>query len=114
MSKKFTSNDIDKAFQAGIKTHSIPSPETKERLIKMETNYNNMVDKMEEIKVDNNREHKEIKEMICEVSNKIERALETKANKWVEGVMIWMGITIGTGFVGLLGWLIVEAIKRFQ
>lgn len=43
-----------------------------------------------------------IEKMVYAFDAKLDQALSKKADKWVERVMIWAGITVGTVIVGIL------------
>jgi len=75
--------------------------EEKERIAILETNHKNIMEKIEEIleKVDN-------------LEKKLDCALDKKANIWVEKVLIWLGIIIGTGILGYIGSLIIKVIEK--
>jgi len=60
----------------------------------------------------NNKDHLEIKELISEMSKKIDKALEKKANKWVEKVVVWGLSCVGVVFIGLLvRWVVLLELK---
>jgi len=89
------------------KEHDAPSPETRERLVKLETNYCNMAEKIDELSNKVDEGFKRIEEQIA-------AALKTKANVWVENVLIAAGATIGVGFLGVIGWMIIQAIQQWH
>jgi hypothetical protein len=98
MEKTYTQEDLNRAFETGKslnKIHNFPSPETRERLATLETNQNNFMTELQEIK-----------SMIKELDGKISCALEKKADKWVEQVLIWVGITIVGVAITIIGFLI--------
>lgn len=95
--KQFTQKDLNMALETGKRIgkgegHNVSAPETRERLAKLETNQNNL---MQEIQ--------EIKQMIKDLGNKLDCALEKKADKAEVEVMKkdltdlrgWMWKTIG-------------------
>jgi hypothetical protein len=84
--------------------HSEPSPETRERLAKLETNQLNYMEQ-------NTKEHQELKELIIGIKQDLKETLEKKANIWVEKVLIWIGIAIGTGIVGFVTWFISTGMQ---
>jgi len=114
MERKFTQQDVDKAYDTGLKNgHYNPNKETKNFMEESRRVMNNLENtiiknqqKMEDLISQNTKEHEELKNLITE-------SLKGKANKWVEKVMIGTGATFGIGFMSLLGWLIIEGIKRF-
>ena len=90
--------NIQKMVDESIRTsHTEPSPETRERLIKLETC-------MEQ----NVKDHQELKELILGIKTDLKDALETKAGRWVEKVIIWTGIAIGGTLVAFITWLIKD------
>ena len=42
---------------------------------------------------------------------KLDSALDKKANIWVEKVLIWIGGLVATGILTYLGWLIIKLIS---
>ena len=60
---------------------------------------------------DNKEQHLEIKELVMAMDEKITKALDKKAGKWVESIIIWFGSIIGVGLIGYLGALIVKLIN---
>lgn len=79
--------------------HNYPSPETRERLSILETSQKNIMQEIQELKV-------MIKELRCE----IKEVLDTKANKWVENVMLWGCLALGGGVVAFLTWFISTGV----
>ena len=77
------------------------SPET--RIALLESNHETLMEKIESILI-----------RFDKFEEKLDIALEKKAGKWVEGVIKWFGITIGTGILGYLGLLIVKAIEQLN
>ncbi len=64
----------------------------------------------------NNEDHKEMKDMIKSFGNKLDTALEKMdnkfASKWTEKAWVWLFISAGTVFVGLLvRWLVTLELK---
>ena len=99
--KKLTSTE---AYELGRKIgsgegHDKSSPETRERLSILETSQKNIMEEIQELKV-------MIKEMRCE----IKEVLETKANKWVENVMLWGCLALGGGIVAFITWFISSGV----
>ena len=116
---------IQKAYEIGRRIgrsddHCKPSRETIEMIAELKTKTLLTEQKMDDLieKVDGgfkqlnermDKDNAEHKEMMTEVRQMVEE----KANKWVEKMAIWIGITFGLGFLTLLGWLILNAIKIF-
>lgn len=98
--KKWTDRKLIEETIRSMSLHSEPAPETRERLVKLETNHNNIMEKIEEIlkRFDN-------------FETKLDCALEKKANVWVEKVIVWLGIFIGAGVLTYFGSLIVKVIE---
>lgn len=63
-----------------------------------------MMDKLNEFQIENKEQHSEIKEMI-------EKALASKADRWVQDVIKWLGILVGGGVLTYLGSLIIKVIE---
>lgn len=79
--------------------HIYPSPETRERLTKLEVNQTNYMEQ-------NTKEHKEIKVLIMEIKKDLKDAINTKANKWVEDAIKWVAYTtIGAMILGVIGFV---------
>jgi hypothetical protein len=74
------------------------------RIALLEQSTTNIMDKLNEYQEENREQHKELKEMI-------EKALLTKAGKWTEGVIKWVGISVGVGVLGYFGTLIIKVIE---
>lgn len=97
--------DLDKEakiYNEGFKkgqSHMQSAPETRERLSVLEINLKLSMEQ-------NTKEHLEIKEAINEIKQTLKCALEGKANRWVEQVMIWVGIAIGGGIITFITWYI--------
>ena len=116
--------NIHKVVQEAINSsHPEPAPETRERLAKLETNQQNFMDKLEENQIANEKAHERLMSSITEfhavtnnslkgMEEKLDRALDKKANIWVEKVLIWLGAVIGVGLIGYLGTLLVRVIEH--
>lgn len=105
--------DIHKVVQEAIKSsHNEPSPETKERLVALEINLNNMMEKLEQSIQDNKEAHSAIMDSIKSFEEKLDIAIGKKADKWVEKVLIWAGMTIGAGVLTLVvRWVILLELQ---
>lgn len=90
-------------FERVSETYGEPAPETRERLAKLETNHTNIMEKIEEILI-----------RFDKFEDKLDRALDKKANIWVEKVLIWLGVFIGAGILGYLGTLIIGTMNHLQ
>lgn len=96
----------------GKNTHNEPAPETRERLTKLETNHQNLMEKIEENQKLNEDAHKAIMVVVEKIDSKLDSALEKKAGIWVEKVLIWLGIVIGGGVLGYIGMLLIKVIEK--
>ena len=54
------------------------------------------------------KEISEIKKIVSGFDEKLDRALDKKANKWVERVLIWAGVTVGAS---ILTYVVSSIIK---
>ena len=122
--------EFDKKWNSRYKehvsrSHELPSPETRERLVALEVNQTNIMEKLEANQIENEKAHDRIMQSlkefhdttnyaIGEISNKLDKALEKKADKWVQTVVTWLGYTIGTGLLAVVGGLIIKAIIHFN
>jgi uncharacterized membrane protein YoaK (UPF0700 family) len=80
----------------------------------LEINQKTMAENLKELKDDvklgfdkTDKSFDEIKLLIKEVSN-------SKANKWVESFILWVGAIVGAGFLGYLGNLVYKATINFK
>lgn len=108
MEKTYTKREVEEAYESGRRNgrgdnHPHSAPETKERLQALEINQTNFMEQ-------NSREHAEIKKLIAEIKQDIKEALEGKANKWVERVLIWVGLSIGAGIIAFLTWFFATGV----
>lgn len=76
------------------------SKSTEVRVAVLESEHQNIMEKFEEL----------IKRFDS-FEEKLDKALEKKADKWVEKLIIWLGIFIGTSLLSYLGYLIVKVIE---
>lgn len=87
------------------------SMETRERLVKLETNHANVMEKIDELKNDIRESNDTLLGALEKLENKLDLALEKKANVWVEKVLIWFLIFFATGVLSYIGMLIIKLIK---
>lgn len=91
-------------------------------IAQLETNYINMDKKLDDNQILNEKAHEAImtsmKEFhlstnssLKEMNDKLDKALEKKADVWVERFMIWAGIIIGGGILGYVGSLLIKVIE---
>ena len=86
--------------------------EQREKIITLQVNQKNLMQKLEENQITNEKAHKDILCSIEKMSDKLDRALEKKANKWVETSMIWIFSAIGVTMIGLIiRWLVLLELK---
>jgi len=119
--KLYTQNDMnemrDKSMKAGQtigEGHSNPSPETLKMVGNLDKKLEVYCTKMEDLKETVVEGFKKNGEEHSAMMEAVKAMMDEKANKWTEQVLIGAGSAIGLGFLSLIGWLIVEAIKRFQ
>ena len=72
----------------------------------------NTMIKLNEFKETEATHHIELKELIAEMRAEIKETLDNKAGKWVEGVIKWVGIVIGSGIIGYVGSLLIKVIEN--
>ena len=86
--------------------------EQQDRIISLEVNQKNLMQKLEENQITNEKAHEAILCSIEKMSDKLDVALSKKANKWVETSMIWIFSAIGITMIGLLiRWLVLLELK---
>jgi len=86
--------------------------EQREKIITLQVNQKNLMQKLEENQITNEKAHEAILCSIEKMSDKLDRALEKKANKWVETSMIWIFSAIGVTMIGLIiRWLVLLELK---
>ena len=81
-----TNDEFDKKWNKNYMEHlqvdhDKPSPETREQLAILKTNYNNLMEKVDEIKQENYKQHEELKDAIIKIDEKLNNALTNKADK---------------------------------
>ena len=67
----------------------------------LEQNHLNLMEKIEEIL-----------ERFDKLESKLDYALEKKAGIWVEGVIKWFGICVGSGILGYVGLQLIKVIEK--
>lgn len=67
----------------------------------LETQMKNVIEKVDEGFSNNSKEHKELLALF-------EKALEKKADRWVQQVIIWAGSVVGVAILGALMTLILK------
>ena len=76
---------------------------TRERLAVLETKQCDIMDKLDNIL-----------ERFEEFEAKLDKALEKKANKWVETYTIWFLVFFATGVLGYIGSVLLKAMNHLQ
>ena len=81
-----------------------------ERLLALELNQKNIMEELQRFNQENKDQHNEILGLVKEMGSKLDLALDKKANKWVEKVIIGVVVFVLTGCATYLGALIVQAM----
>lgn len=95
--------DIHKVVDAAVRGALHYEESSKQSAIAIATltaNQENIMEKLEELV-----------KRFDSFEEKLDKALEKKANVWVEKFMVWAGIIIGAGILGYLGSLIIKVIE---
>lgn len=79
--KKWNNRKLIEETISSMGEHNNPSPETREQLAVLKTNYNNLMEKVDEIKEENYKQHEELKNAIVKIDEKLDTALTNKADK---------------------------------
>lgn len=79
--KKWNNRKLIEETISSMGEHNNPSPETREQLAILKTNYNNLMEKVDEIKEENYKQHEELKDVITKIDEKLNNALTNKADK---------------------------------
>lgn len=79
--KKWNNRKLIEETISSMSEHNNPSPETREQLAVLKTNYNNLMEKVDEIKEENYKQHEELKNAIVKIDEKLDTALTNKADK---------------------------------
>jgi chromosome segregation ATPase len=102
MKKEMTIEEKYEDWKKKKTYHEQPSPETRERLVKLETNQFNLMEEIQDIKA-----------MIKELGVKLDCALDKKADKWVQTAMTWFMYAVALGIIGTVGTLILKGIQHY-
>ena len=81
-----------------------------ERMIALEITQKNLMDQLIQFNNDNKEQHSQIFQVLKGLEDKLDLALEKKANKWVEKVIIGAIAFLLTGIFGYLGTLIIKTV----
>lgn len=79
--KKWNNRKLIEETISSMGEHNNPSPETREQLAILKTNYNYLMEKVDEIKEENYKQHEELKNAIVKIDEKLDSALVNKADK---------------------------------
>jgi uncharacterized coiled-coil DUF342 family protein len=79
--KKWNNRKLIEETISSMGEHNNPSPETREQLAILKTNYNYLMEKVDEIKEENYKQHEELKNAIVKIDEKLDTALTNKADK---------------------------------
>jgi uncharacterized coiled-coil DUF342 family protein len=79
--KKWNNRKLIEETISSMGEHNNPSPETREQLAVLKTNYNYLMEKVDEIKEENYKQHEELKNAIVKIDEKLDTALTNKADK---------------------------------
>lgn len=79
--KKWNNRKLIEETISSMSEHNNPSPETREQLAVLKTNYNYLMEKVDEIKEENYKQHEELKNAIVKIDEKLDTALTNKADK---------------------------------
>lgn len=79
--KKWNNRKLIEETISSMGEHNNPSPETREQLAILKTNYNYLMEKVDEIKEENYKQHEELKDAIVKIDEKLDSALVNKADK---------------------------------
>lgn len=96
-------NVVDEAVRGAL-NYDNSSRESAVRIAELQTNQNNIMDKLEEFHIDNKEQH----ELIIRAIENLEKKF---ASKWVEKVFVWFLSILGVGFLTYLGALIIKLIE---
>lgn len=78
----------------------------------LKQNQQTIMEKLVEFQESNREQHEDIRALLKSMEDKLDRALEKKANKWVETGFIWGLSCGGVVFIGLLvRWLVLVEFK---
>jgi hypothetical protein len=76
----------------------------------LEINQSNLMKQLETMNAENKADHKDIMDVIIRLEEKLDKALDRKANKWVEKAIISFVVLVLTGLSSYLGALIWQTI----
>ena len=81
---------------------------TQTRIALLEQNHKTIMEQFKNYSEENTRQHIEVKEMIMAIDDKLQLALDKKANKWVETSWTWVLYTVGGILITAFMWLIIK------
>ena len=74
----------------------------------LETQTSNIMEKLEEFQTDNKEQHQAITRALENFELKLDKALEGKANVWVEKAFSWLLYTVGGFIVSAIMYTIIK------
>lgn len=80
----------------------------RERILLLETNHQQMMDNLEELKTKQKENHAEIKDIIITLREEVKDAMAKKSDIWVEKAVTWLLYTVAGIIVGALMYLVVK------
>lgn len=103
--------------------HTTPAPETRERLKALEIIQTNLMEKLEENQIQNEKAqealmtsmkefHLTTNQSLKDMTDKLDKALEKKAGIWVEKVLYGAGAICGAGILSYIGLQIIKVIEK--
>ena len=84
------------------------------KIATLELNQKNIMEEIQRSNADNKEQHNEILAFIVRLDEKLDVALEKKANKWVERAIVGTVVFVLTGFASYLGVLIVQTMLHME
>jgi len=128
LNKKWTDRKLIEETIKSMNLHNEPAEETKLRLQALELNQKNIMEKLEEHQKTNEKSHETImasmkefhlttNQSLKDMTEKLDKALEKKADKEVVNkiilILFWLGGLIGAGLLTYIGSLIIKATVHF-
>ena len=84
------------------------------KIATLELNQKNIMEELQRFNLENKEQHSEILSFIVRLEEKLDIALEKKANKWMEKAMVGTVVFVLTGFASYLGVLIVQTMLHVK
>jgi len=108
--KKWNTRKIIEETIRTFPSHLQPTPETKERLLILEINQENLMNELKQLNIENKDQHKGIMDIVIRLEEKLDKALEKKANKWVEKAITGFVVLVLSGMASYIGMIIYKSI----